>query len=62
MSTEIIIMEANLDWLYDYLLQFLKSPGWRVPILDFIDQHCHIFEDSNENKLVYTEVHNVSLI
>ena len=54
------IMDENLDWLYDYLLQFLKSPGWRVPILDFIDQHCYIFEDSNENKLVYTEIHNVT--
>jgi len=53
-------MADNLEWLYDYLLQFLKSPGWRVPILNFIDQFCYQFEDSAENKLVYTEIHAVS--
>ena len=52
-------MDYNNDWLYDYLLQFLKSAGWKVPILEFIDQYCYQFEDSNENKLVYTEIHNV---
>ena len=56
---ESVIMDQNLDWLYDYLLQFLKSPGWRIPILNFIDKYCYQFEDSNENKLVYTEIHNV---
>jgi hypothetical protein len=52
-------MDKDLEWLYDYLFQFLKSPGWKVPILDFIDDNCEIFEESEENKLAYTTIYEV---
>jgi hypothetical protein len=28
-----------------------------MPIIDFIDKHCIIFEDEEENRLDYTDVH-----
>ena len=49
--------EAQLDWLYDYIVQFLKSPGWRTPIMIFIDENCVAFDSEEENKLVYSEIH-----
>ncbi len=51
--------EAALEWLYDYILQFLRSPGWRVPILSFIDEYCIVFDTEDENKFIYTEIHLV---
>lgn len=51
--------EPTVDWLYDYILQFLKSPGWRIPIVSFIDEHCYHFTSEDENKLVYTQLHCV---
>ncbi|CAG9334924.1 CFAP36_2 [Blepharisma stoltei] len=50
--------DASIEWLYDYIVQFLKSPGWRIPIMSFIDEHCIIFDNEDENKFIYTEVHN----
>lgn len=50
--------ESQLEWLYDYIVQFLKSPGWRVPILEFIDEHCVVFDNEEENKFEYTKLHN----
>ncbi|CAK0797161.1 unnamed protein product, partial [Prorocentrum cordatum] len=44
--------------LSDYLIAILRSPTWIVPISKFIDDHCAIFEDVEENKLEYTSVHN----
>jgi hypothetical protein len=54
-------MSEKIDWLYDYLLKFLQSPGWRSPILSFIDHHCSKFSPSEENQLIYSEIHNVIL-
>ena len=47
------------EWLYDYILSFLKSPAWRNPILQFMDEHCILFDSEDENKLIYTEIHQV---
>jgi len=54
-------MEENPEeWLYDYTLQYLSSPGWKIPIFSFIDEHCFIFDMEDENKLEYTVIHKVS--
>eukprot|EP00331_Platyophrya_macrostoma_P033400 CAMPEP_0176458672 /NCGR_PEP_ID=MMETSP0127-20121128/32753_1 /TAXON_ID=938130 /ORGANISM="Platyophrya macrostoma, Strain WH" /LENGTH=428 /DNA_ID=CAMNT_0017849327 /DNA_START=23 /DNA_END=1309 /DNA_ORIENTATION=+ len=46
------------DWVFECVLQFLKSPLWTVPVQGFIEQNCHEFAaDEDENKLVYTELH-----
>ena len=55
-------MSIENEWIYEYIFQFLKSPGWKIPILDFIDDYCEQFEDKEENKLIHTEVHEVILI
>ncbi|OMJ74096.1 hypothetical protein SteCoe_27043 [Stentor coeruleus] len=49
--------EAPIDWLYDYTLQFLASPGWKIPIMSFIDEKCYAFDGEEENKLEYTTIH-----
>jgi hypothetical protein len=55
-------MDKEFEWIYEYLFQFLKSPGWKVPILDFIDDYCAHFEEVEENKLIYTEIYEVLFI
>jgi hypothetical protein len=53
-------MATNDDdngWIIDFVKQFLESPPWTTPISNFIDQNCHVFDDADENKLSYTEVH-----
>lgn len=49
----------ELEWLYDSLIGFLKSPMWQTPIKTFIDENCIIFDCEQENKFAYTEVHQV---
>ena len=44
-------------WLYDYTLGFLQNPGWMIPLQSFLDEHCSIFEDREENRFEYTEVY-----
>lgn len=46
------------QWLYEYLLQYLTSPLWKVPIYEFLDENCIVFDDDEENKFSYTEIHN----
>ena len=36
--------------------QYLTSPIWRNPLLDFIEENCIIFEDAEENKFEYTKI------
>ncbi|KAG0588895.1 hypothetical protein KC19_2G276400, partial [Ceratodon purpureus] len=44
-------------WMRDAVSKFLESPIYSVPLLDFIDENCGMFEDSDDNKLEYTIVH-----
>lgn len=43
-------------WIYDYIKQYLTSPIWRNPLLDFMEENCLIFEDTEENKFEYTKI------
>lgn len=45
------------DWILDIVADYLASPVWKNPIIEFIDENCIIFEDSEENSLEYTEIH-----
>merc|ERR1712096_146089 len=49
--------EDELDWLHDYIVQFLKSPSFKIPLVTFIDENCVIFDEDEENKLTYTDIH-----
>ena len=50
--------ESPDQWLFDFILSFLKSPVFTVPLVDFIDQQCLVFDGEDENKLCYTDIHN----
>lgn len=45
------------DWIFDYTLQFLESDKFDSAVMDFVDEKCFLFDDEDENKLVYTEIH-----
>merc|ERR1719265_809710 len=45
------------EWLGDYILQFMKSPTWAVPIMTWIDENCIVFDCEEENKFEYTTLH-----
>ena len=36
---------------------FLKSPEWSVPVMEFIDKQCIVFDNEEENKFEYTTIH-----
>lgn len=41
------------------ILDYVKSPLWKNPLLAFVDGNCICFDDEDENKLEYTTIHNV---
>lgn len=36
---------------------YLSSPEWIIPLTDFMEKNCSVFDDEDENKLTYTEIH-----
>lgn len=50
--------EAELDWISDCFFAIFQAPTWLAPISTYIDEHCSVFEDMEENKLEYTPIHN----
>lgn len=49
--------DIDNDWIFDSVINFVKSPLWKVPITSFINENCIIFDDEEENKLEYTDIH-----
>lgn len=49
---------ADMLWLFDSVTQFLKGPEWAVPVWDFIDDNCIVFDSEDENKLAYIDIFN----
>lgn len=47
------------DWFFDIIINFLRSPRWKTPIMSFLDENCLVFDNEEENKLEYTQIHNV---
>jgi hypothetical protein len=46
------------DWVFESVLQFLKSPAWTTPVHGFIEDHCDAFDpEEPENKVEYTVLH-----
>ena len=45
------------NWVFESVVGFLRSPFWQVPIAEFMDRTCIIFDPEEENKLAYTEAH-----
>ncbi|KAF6320962.1 cilia and flagella associated protein 36 [Rhinolophus ferrumequinum] len=49
--------EDDAEWVVESIAGFLRSPDWTIPILDFVEQKCEVFDDEEESKLTYTEIH-----
>nr|XP_056708688.1 cilia- and flagella-associated protein 36 isoform X2 [Euleptes europaea] len=49
--------EAEVEWVVDSIAGFLRSPAWSIPIVEFVEQKCEVFDDEEESKLSYTEIH-----
>ncbi|XP_075391442.1 cilia- and flagella-associated protein 36 [Tenrec ecaudatus] len=47
----------EVEWVVESIAGFLRCPDWCVPILDFVEQKCEVFDDEEESKLTYTEIH-----
>lgn len=45
------------DWIFDFVLQFLESDKFDAAVMDFVDEKCFVFEEEDENKLIYTDIH-----
>ena len=52
--------EGENDWFFDIIINFLRSPRWKTPIMTFLDENCLVFDTEDENKLEYTSIHSVS--
>ena len=52
------IQDGDHDWFFDIIINFLRSPRWKTPIMSFLDEYCIIFDNEEENKLEYTSIHN----
>nr|XP_033792387.1 cilia- and flagella-associated protein 36 isoform X2 [Geotrypetes seraphini] len=50
-------MTEESEWVVESIFGFLSGPVWSVPVLDFVEQNCSVFDDEEENKLSYTEIH-----
>ncbi|XP_061481747.1 cilia- and flagella-associated protein 36 [Rhineura floridana] len=49
--------EAEVEWVVDSIAGYLRSPAWSIPILEFVEHKCEVFDDEEESKLSYTEIH-----
>ncbi|KTG32044.1 hypothetical protein cypCar_00030494 [Cyprinus carpio] len=50
-------MADDSEWVLESIAGFLSSPDWLIPLADFMDNKCSVFDDEDENKLSYTEIH-----
>ncbi|XP_008319555.1 cilia- and flagella-associated protein 36 isoform X2 [Cynoglossus semilaevis] len=49
--------EEDSEWIIESIVGFLGSPEWLIPVMDFVENKCTVFDDEDENKLSYTDVH-----
>lgn len=49
--------DDEVEWVVESIAGFLRGPDWSIPILDFVEQKCEVFDDEEESKLTYTEIH-----
>ncbi|KAG8000249.1 Inactive phospholipase D5, partial [Nibea albiflora] len=57
-STQLLNMaEDDSEWVVESIVGYLGSPEWVIPVTDFMENRCTVFDDEDENKLSYTEIH-----
>jgi The ARF-like 2 binding protein BART len=47
----------DYDWIFDFVMQFLESDRFDSAVMDFVDEKCFVFEDVEENRFIYTDIH-----
>ena len=47
----------DYDWIFDFVMQFLESDRFDSAVMDFVDEKCFVFEDIEENRFIYTDIH-----
>ncbi|XP_043911207.1 cilia- and flagella-associated protein 36 [Protopterus annectens] len=47
----------DCEWIVESIAGLLGSSMWSLPVADFIEQNCSVFDTEEENKLSYTEIH-----
>ncbi len=47
----------DLEWMYEVVLQIIRSPEFRNPIKDFIDDNCNTFIGVDENTFEQGQLH-----
>ncbi|XP_055758609.1 cilia- and flagella-associated protein 36-like isoform X2 [Salvelinus fontinalis] len=50
-------MAEDGEWVVESIAGYLGSPEWVIPYTDFLENKCTVFDDEDENKLTYTEIH-----
>ncbi|NP_001035412.1 cilia- and flagella-associated protein 36 [Danio rerio] len=50
-------MAEDSEWVPESIAGFLGSPDWLIPLAEFMESRCSVFDDEDENKLTYTEIH-----
>ncbi|XP_067241600.1 cilia- and flagella-associated protein 36 [Chanodichthys erythropterus] len=50
-------MADDSEWVLESVAGFLSSPDWLIPLAEFMENKCSVFDDEDENKLTYTEIH-----
>jgi len=48
---------ADWDFIFDGVVGFLTSPLWQLPVVNFIEKNCIVFDPSEENCIPWADVH-----
>ncbi|OQR86620.1 hypothetical protein ACHHYP_10353 [Achlya hypogyna] len=51
------LAQPDSEWVFDFVMNLFQSPAWEVPIMSFIDENCASFDTDDENKFIYTDLH-----
>ena len=49
---------GDREWILEIIQDYLMSPVWKNPIVNFVEENCIYFEEGEENSLEHTEIHN----
>jgi hypothetical protein len=45
------------DWVFDFVMGYLASEEFSSAMLDFVDGACVHFTETEENLLIYSDIH-----
>lgn len=45
---------------YEIITETIKSNEFKIPIKNFVDEHCIFFDKLEENSFEHTTIHNVN--